>query len=256
MKRISLLIVVCLLLSGCSARDEALGTTGGDVEASTASVVTTTPSTVPVPLTTLTSTTSVVDEVVAETTTTTFPPPEPPVRLLIRSLEIDGPVDVVETSDDHPCNRAIGNACEDRIDLVVLYSSSLPCTIGVSVFSAHVNEHFKRLLEVQVDTVVSMELADGSVCIGTVLNWDEGPGEKIDGTVARWWDKQVIGEIEPELHALGENKSLGVLTTSYCGACRSVDLYVTPDGVTHRRYNSAVLVEWLGVYVPEPIVLP
>ncbi|OGY62410.1 MAG: hypothetical protein A3G58_00225 [Candidatus Colwellbacteria bacterium RIFCSPLOWO2_12_FULL_46_17] len=199
---------------------------------------------------------------------TEFVPPAP-VRIRVNSVGIAAPVDVVNKVLTHPCENPHGSACLGRVDMLDSPERAMPCQTGFNLFSGHVSwlgerETFTRLVDsrefggvtgVEVGDLVAVELDDGSTCYGTVVDWTQGPGEKIEGTPARYWDKNAIGTFVDELNALGDGESVGLLTTSYCGQCTSGDWYAPGerdpnDQFWHRRYTAAVLVQWLGTVKP------
>lgn len=194
-----------------------------------------------------------------------------PVKLIIERVDIDAPVVVTAPEQTNACGRK-ANPCEGELDLWVDTVRVGVCELGPSFITGHLSygsnpprpDTFTNLIDdeehefddgfgVQAGDKVVVELADGSQCSGTVLDFLEGPGKKIEGTPARFFDKMSVQDPNPatnaatRLSALAENKSLGFLFTSYCGVCQSADWYAPGelgDNSWHRRYNAVVMVEW------------
>lgn len=191
-----------------------------------------------------------------------------PIRLVIERVGIDAPVVVTSLERTNACGR-VANPCPGQLDLWVDTARVGVCEVGASFITGHLSwakqpDSFSALIDdeehgfddglgVQAGDQVIAELADGTQCFGTVVDLAEGPGQKIEGTPARFFDKLSVQDPDPATNAatiltkMAEGRSLGFLFTSYCGKCSSDDWYKPGelgDDSWHRRYNAVVMVEW------------
>lgn len=231
-----------------------------------------------------TTTTTVVQQTTTTTqaTPTTVIPPaegdfgelEPPIAVIdyadpnsleIPRVDIDATIDNVGPEQYNSCNRR-NNPCFGR-DMLDAWTDDDGrvgvCELGASFITGHSTsgkgrpDTFTNLIDdpefsydegVKSGDRVIVGLTDGSHCIGEVVDFTDGPGDKLPDSPARFFEKLDLGLwVADALSDVAGSDSVGFLMTSYCGDCGSGDWYKPGDlgdDHWHRRYTAVVMVRW------------